>query len=119
VTNWKSSGGFVLQRVGFYPLASLFVHCSSFECSGNAGVSLFFHVFLFFDSSALANFASTISRPLRHFLTSPLTAPPSTQIAGDVSDDVLEMIEGEVGVLKGIPADNVELVEEKKKKGGE
>ncbi|KAJ6607692.1 translation initiation factor SUI1, partial [Mycena sp. CBHHK59/15] len=37
-------------------------------------------------------------------------------VAGDVSDEILEMIEGEVGVLKGIPPDNVELVEEKKKK---
>ncbi|KAJ7220798.1 translation initiation factor SUI1 [Mycena pura] len=40
-------------------------------------------------------------------------------ISGDVSDEVLEMIENEVGVLKGIPEENVELVEEKKKKGGE
>ncbi|KAF7369312.1 Translation machinery-associated protein 22 [Mycena venus] len=40
-------------------------------------------------------------------------------VSGDVSDEILEMIENEVGVLKGIPADNVELVEEKKKKGGE
>ena len=38
-------------------------------------------------------------------------------VQGDVSDEVLEMIEGEVGVLKGIPPDNVEIVEEKKKKG--
>ncbi len=29
------------------------------------------------------------------------------------------MIEDGVGLLKGIPADNVELVEEKKKKGAE
>ncbi|KAJ3815130.1 translation initiation factor SUI1 [Lentinula aff. lateritia] len=40
-------------------------------------------------------------------------------VQGDVSDEVLEMIEGEVGILKGIPADNVEIVEEKKKKGGD
>ncbi|KAF9069253.1 translation initiation factor SUI1 [Rhodocollybia butyracea] len=40
-------------------------------------------------------------------------------VQGDVSDEVLEMIEGEVGLLKGIPADNVEIVEEKKKKGGD
>jgi density-regulated protein DRP1 len=38
-------------------------------------------------------------------------------VQGDVSDEILEMIEGEVGILKGIPADNVDLVEEKKKKG--
>ncbi|KAF8916704.1 translation initiation factor SUI1 [Mucidula mucida] len=40
-------------------------------------------------------------------------------VQGDVSDEVLEMIEEEVGLLKGIPADNVEIVEEKKKKGGD
>ncbi|KAJ7594478.1 density-regulated protein DRP1 [Mycena floridula] len=38
-------------------------------------------------------------------------------VQGDVSDEVLEMIEDEVGVLKGIPAENVRLVEDKKKKG--
>ncbi|KAF8886934.1 translation initiation factor SUI1, partial [Infundibulicybe gibba] len=37
-------------------------------------------------------------------------------VQGDVSDEIVEMIEGEIGVLKGIPADNVEVVEEKKKK---
>lgn len=41
------------------------------------------------------------------------------KFAGDVSDDVLEMIEDGVGVLKGVPADRVKLVEEKKKKAGE
>jgi len=40
-------------------------------------------------------------------------------VQGDVSDDVLEMIEQGVGVLKGIPEDNVEIVEDKKKKGGD
>jgi len=40
-------------------------------------------------------------------------------VQGDVSDEVLEMIEEEVGILKGIPADNVQLVEDKKKKGGD
>ncbi|KAH8818958.1 translation initiation factor SUI1 [Flagelloscypha sp. PMI_526] len=39
-------------------------------------------------------------------------------IQGDVSGEVLEMIEEEVGLLKGIPVDNVEIVEEKKKKAG-
>ena len=38
-------------------------------------------------------------------------------IQGDVSDDVLEMIEEGVGILKGIPVDNVEIKEDKKKKG--
>ncbi|KIK01172.1 hypothetical protein K443DRAFT_69234, partial [Laccaria amethystina LaAM-08-1] len=37
-------------------------------------------------------------------------------VQGDVSDEVLEMIEQGVGVLKGIPEDNVEIVEDKKKK---
>jgi len=40
-------------------------------------------------------------------------------VQGDVADDVVEMIEEGVGVLKGIPSDNVEVVEDKKKKGGE
>ncbi|KAF8651086.1 hypothetical protein AX16_004948 [Volvariella volvacea WC 439] len=40
-------------------------------------------------------------------------------VQGDVADDVIEMIENGVGVLQGIPADNVDVVEEKKKKGGE
>ncbi|KIM78290.1 hypothetical protein PILCRDRAFT_824503 [Piloderma croceum F 1598] len=40
-------------------------------------------------------------------------------VQGDVSDEVLEMIEGGVGVLKGVPEKNISVVEEKKKKGGE
>jgi len=40
-------------------------------------------------------------------------------VQGDVSDEVLEMIEGEMGVLKGVPRKNISVVEEKKKKGGE
>ncbi|TRM67384.1 translation initiation factor SUI1 [Schizophyllum amplum] len=40
-------------------------------------------------------------------------------VQGDVSDEILEMIEDEVGLLKGIPPDNVEIVEDKKKKGGD
>lgn len=41
-------------------------------------------------------------------------------VQGDVSDEILDMIEsGSVPMLKDVPADNVELVEEKKKKGGE
>lgn len=38
-------------------------------------------------------------------------------VQGDVSDEIIEMIHDGVGVLKGIPADNVDVVEEKKKKG--
>lgn len=39
-------------------------------------------------------------------------------VQGDVSGDILEMIEEGVGILKGVPKDNVVQVEEKKKKGG-
>lgn len=39
-------------------------------------------------------------------------------VQGDVSGEILEMIEEQTGVLKGIPVDNVVEVEEKKKKGG-
>ena len=38
-------------------------------------------------------------------------------VQGDVSGDIVEMIQGQVGVLKGIPHENVVEVEEKKKKG--
>ena len=38
-------------------------------------------------------------------------------IQGDVSGDIVEMIENQVGVLKGVPSDNVVEIEEKKKKG--
>ncbi|KLO07457.1 density-regulated protein DRP1 [Schizopora paradoxa] len=41
-------------------------------------------------------------------------------VQGDVADDILEMIEeGKVKLLKGVPSDNVELVEDKKKKAAE
>lgn len=36
---------------------------------------------------------------------------------GDVSDEILDMISDNVGVLKDVPEDNVQLIEEKKKKG--
>lgn len=39
-------------------------------------------------------------------------------VQGDVTDEIVEMLEGNVGVLKGVPADNVVCVEDKKKKGG-
>jgi len=38
-------------------------------------------------------------------------------VQGDVSDEVLELMQSSVGVFKGVPVANVELVEEKKKKG--
>jgi hypothetical protein len=40
-------------------------------------------------------------------------------VQGDVSDEILEMIEGQVGLLKGVPKENIVLTEEKKKKGGD
>jgi density-regulated protein len=39
-------------------------------------------------------------------------------VQGDVSGSgIVEMIEGQVGILKGVPSDNVTDVEEKQKKG--
>jgi density-regulated protein DRP1 len=40
-------------------------------------------------------------------------------VQGDVSDEIVDMIEEEAGLLKGIPADCVKVVEEKKKKATE
>jgi len=40
-------------------------------------------------------------------------------VQGDVSGDIVEMIEDGVGLLKGVPKENVVEVEEKKKKGGD
>lgn len=40
-------------------------------------------------------------------------------VQGDVSDEVLELIENSTGIFKGIPAGNVEMVEDKKKKAAE
>lgn len=39
-------------------------------------------------------------------------------VQGDVSGDIVEMIEDGAGPLKGVPSDNVVEVEEKRKKGG-
>ncbi|PVG01566.1 density-regulated protein DRP1 [Serendipita vermifera] len=39
-------------------------------------------------------------------------------VQGDVTDEIVEMLEANVGVLKGVPEDNVVCVEDKKKKGG-
>ncbi|KAF8806204.1 density-regulated protein DRP1 [Phlegmacium glaucopus] len=40
-------------------------------------------------------------------------------VQGDVSDEIMEMLEKGEGVLKGVPIANVEIVEDKKKKSGE
>ncbi|KAB5594165.1 Translation initiation factor [Ceratobasidium theobromae] len=40
-------------------------------------------------------------------------------VQGDVTDDIVEMIENQVGVLKGVPEDNIICIEEKKKKSAE
>jgi len=40
-------------------------------------------------------------------------------VQGDVADDVLEILEKGEGVLKGVPVANVEIVEDKKKKGSD
>ncbi|KAF8602632.1 density-regulated protein DRP1 [Ceratobasidium sp. AG-I] len=40
-------------------------------------------------------------------------------VQGDVTDDIVEMISDQVGLLKGVPEDNVVCIEEKKKKAAE
>ena len=40
-------------------------------------------------------------------------------VQGDVSDEIMEILEKGEGVLKGVPIANVEIVEDKKKKGGD
>lgn len=40
-------------------------------------------------------------------------------VQGDVAEEVREMLEEGVGILKGVPADNIEITEEKRKKGGD
>jgi density-regulated protein DRP1 len=57
--------------------------------------------------------------PTGSWLTKNLQGLEEIVVQGDVSDEIVDIIEAGVGVLKGIPADNVEVVEEKKKKGGE
>jgi len=37
-------------------------------------------------------------------------------VQGDVADEIVDMLEREEGVLKGVPKENVEVVEDKKKK---
>ena len=52
-------------------------------------------------------------------MTKNLQGQDEIVVQGDVSDEIVEMIQDGVGVLAGIPTDNVEVVEEKKKKGGD
>jgi len=40
-------------------------------------------------------------------------------VQGDVSDEIFDILENGEGVLKGVPIDNVQIVEDKKKKAGE
>lgn len=40
-------------------------------------------------------------------------------VQGDVSDEIYDILENGEGVLKGVPIDNVQIVEDKKKKAGE
>lgn len=40
-------------------------------------------------------------------------------VQGDVSDELLELVQSGSGVFKGVPSTNVEIVEEKKKKTAE
>ena len=38
-------------------------------------------------------------------------------VQGDVSDEIMEMLEKGEGILKGVPIANVEVIEDKKKSG--
>ena len=40
-------------------------------------------------------------------------------VQGDVSDEIMEILEKGEGLLKGVPIANVEIVEDKKKKSGD
>lgn len=40
-------------------------------------------------------------------------------VQGDVSEEIMEILENGEGILKGVPIANVEIVEDKKKKSGE
>ena len=40
-------------------------------------------------------------------------------VQGDVSEEIMEMLEKGEGVLKGVPIANVDIVEDKKKKSGD
>lgn len=40
-------------------------------------------------------------------------------VQGDVCEEIMEMLEKGEGILKGVPIANVEIVEDKKKKGGD
>lgn len=40
-------------------------------------------------------------------------------VQGDVADEILELIENKTGVFKNVPATNVEITEDKKKKATE
>lgn len=52
-------------------------------------------------------------------VTKTTTGGEEIVVQGDVAEEVRELIEEGVGVLKGVPADNIEIVEEKRKKSGE
>lgn len=40
-------------------------------------------------------------------------------VQGDVSEEIMEILENGEGILKGVPIANVEIVEDKKKKSGD
>lgn len=40
-------------------------------------------------------------------------------VQGDVSEEIMDILENGEGILKGVPIANVEIVEDKKKKSGE
>ncbi|KAL9712989.1 Translation machinery-associated protein 22 [Leucoagaricus gongylophorus] len=52
-------------------------------------------------------------------VTKTLAGTEEIVVQGDVAEEVRELLEEGVGVLKGVPLDNIEITEEKKKKGNE
>ncbi len=52
-------------------------------------------------------------------MTKTLAGTEEIVVQGDVAEEVRELLEEGVGVLKGVPLDNIEITEEKKKKGNE
>jgi len=76
----------------------------------------------------LENFSIDLKKAAKQFASKFATGASVTKnaageeeivVQGDVADEVFDMISDGAGVLKGVPEDNVEIVEDKKKKAGD
>lgn len=92
-----------LEAFGVYILFVCCVWCSS----GALGVDLKKAAKLFAQKFATGSSVTKNPQGLEEIV-----------VQGDVSGEIVEMIEEGVGLLKGVPKDNVVEVEEKRKKGG-